>query len=200
MLLDRPRRWLSGAIADESLARRLQEGDLDALSVLFERYHPRIDRFLLRLVGCPEDAEDLAQDVFLRVYASIHSYAPDRPFRPWLYTVAKRIAWKRLSDRRGTAAVSLEELPESGELLEDDAAEDPAAVVDRAAEAEAIRQAVESLSAEQRLVFILFYYESLPYDQIAEICDCPVGTVKSRMHYAVHQLRRRLAYLREDPR
>ena len=127
------------------------------------------------------------------MYASISTYSPARPFRPWLYTIAKHLAWKRLRQRQRESWVSLDESPELGEILPDPS-EGPEAALDRLEVGAQVRQAVEGLPEEQRLVFLLHHYNGLPYEEIAAICECPVGTVKSRMHYALVTLRRRLSY------
>jgi RNA polymerase sigma-70 factor, ECF subfamily len=184
---------------DESLAQRLQNGDSTAFNTLFERYQIPLYRFFVRWTGRSEDSEDLVQETFLRVYASIRTYTPSRPFRPWLYAIARHLAWKRLKKQSAEPFVSLDDLPEAGDLLPD-ACPAPDELLSRLLDGEAIRHAVESLPEDQRMVFILYHYEGLPYEEIAQICDCPLGTVKSRMHYAVHALRRRLAHLREGVR
>jgi RNA polymerase sigma-70 factor (ECF subfamily) len=177
---------------DESLAERLQRGDSCALSALFDRHQEGLYRFLLRWSGSVEEAEDLVQETFVRVYASISTYSPSRPFRPWIYTIAKHLAWKRLRHRRSVACVSLDEAPELRELLPD-ASQGPEDVVYLRAEVALIRQAVQRLPEDQRVVFILHHYNGLSYEEIAEVCGCPIGTVKSRMHYALAYLRRRLS-------
>jgi RNA polymerase sigma-70 factor (ECF subfamily) len=139
----------------------------------------------------------LAQETFLRVYTSIHSYTSGRAFRPWIYTIARNLAWKRLRERRGQAWISMEDLPETGDLLPD-TRESPETLFYRTAHRDAIHKAVEGLPEEQSLVFLLYHYQSLSYEEIAEVCNCPIGTVKSRMHYALAHLRRRLAHLREE--
>lgn len=192
--------WSWDSWPDEKLAKFLQCGERGAFKVLFKRYQSPIYRFMLHLTGSVEESEDLVQEVFLRVYASIDTYSPGRPFRPWLYAVAKHLAWRRLKQRQRTAEwISLEDLPESGGSLPEEA-DTPEEHYEHQTQAEAIQRAMESLPEEQYLVFVLYHYQSLSYEEIAEIVDCPVGTVKSRMHYALVRLRQRLAYLREVQR
>jgi RNA polymerase sigma-70 factor (ECF subfamily) len=132
----------------------------------------------------------------MRVYASISTYSPARPFRPWLYTIAKHLAWKKLRQRERESWVSLDESPKLNEVIPDPS-ESPAAAWSRQEAGEKIRQAVEALPEEQKRVFILHHYHGLSYEEIAVRSGCPVGTVKSRMHYALAYLRRRLFYLNE---
>ena len=133
-------------------------------------------------------AVDLFMEAFFRAYVSLRSFDPRRGFRPWLYRIATNVGFDWL--RKQTRA-----LPPA-----DPAPEQPS-VLDAVAERELSRRVaaiVADLPDDQRTAFILRHYQGLSYAEIATVCGCPEGTVRSRMHYAVRVLRARLRFLLEE--
>ncbi|MCC7358028.1 MAG: sigma-70 family RNA polymerase sigma factor [Anaerolineales bacterium] len=174
--------------SDERLAQGVQAGSSDDLAVLVTRHHGPLLGFLYRLTGGDRLlAEDLAQEVFLRVLRGIGRYRPERPFKPWLYAVAVNAArdhYKRAETRRTEALPPDFDAPgEPSPLHALTAAETWAQVA----------AAVQALPAPQREVLLLRYTEDLSLAEIAAVLAIPVGTVKSRLSVALGRLRARLA-------
>lgn len=182
---------------DQVLVARIQRGDGAALDSLIERYHAPLCQFLERMLGDPETAQEVAQEAFLRMMRALPRYRPRARFSTWLYTIASNLARDELRRQRHRAdrVTELEEA-DRGEL-----AEPPLDVVDAALdriEREDVRRALRSLSEDHRAVVVLHYYEGFSYKEIADIRGCTVGTVGSRLHYAVRHLRRVLAAETEE--
>lgn len=158
-------------------------GDRDAAGALVRAHYADVFRFCARQVG-PDWAADAAQETFVTMSRSLSKFEGRSDFRTWLFGIARRhclaIARKR---RREPLAIE-------GWLHEQPAPGMPCPV-----EAEALRAALRSLSEEHREAVLLHEVEGLTYEQIAEVAGVPVGTVKSRLHYAFASLRRAL----EDP-
>lgn len=154
---------------------------------IVEEHQPRILRFVTRMGVDRAAAEDIAQETFLRLWRARDAYDECGKLEHYLLRIARRICLDTLRADRPAVAI-------------DDSAERPASerdathiAVQARVLSEAVRCAVQTLPEEQREVFILSHYESLPYREIALVLDCPVGTVASRKRLAVEALRRRLA-------
>jgi RNA polymerase sigma-70 factor (ECF subfamily) len=181
--------------ADGKLAVMLRDkGNIMAFEVLLRRYQAPIFGFIMRQVGDRQKAEDLFQETFLRVYHRIDTCRKPDSFKPWAFTIAANLC--RNETRR--QQVRQGEQPE--ERVNGFASSDPGP--DGAAEAgetrRRITEALEQLPAAQREVFILYHYTHLSYDEIAEVLETPVGTIKSRMNAALKALRQLLAELRQE--
>lgn len=174
--------------SDEQLAQGVQAGARDDLAALVTRHHSPLLGFLYRLTGGDRPlAEDLVQEVFLRVLRSIGQYHPARPFKPWLYAVAVNAArdhYKRAETRRTEALPPDYDAP--GEPS-------PLAAVTAAETWAQVAAAVRALPEPQREVLLLRYSEDLSLAEIAEVLAIPVGTVKSRLSVALGRLRAHLA-------
>ena len=188
--------------SDEELMMRVkEEGDERAFESLIQRHRKPILNFAYRFMGDREAAEDLSQDVFLRLWASASTYLPVAKFTTFLYTIAKNLCLNTLAKSRNAPAMqSLDVTSERGNISAKDEVADPAGspereVVNREI-ADRIAEAVGKLSPEHRLVFILTEYHGHSYEEVASIAQCPVGTIASRKNTAVRQLRQRLAALR----
>ena len=179
---------------DLELMRRFQAGDADAFTQLYERHLRGLLNFFFRLCWDASMAEDFAQEVLLRVYKSAKQWEPNAKFTTFLYRIARNF-WidhcRLLSTQKekvslnaqtaGDGEVSLiDRLPDDIKPPEDD--------LDRRELYGAIMKALEQLPEEQRMVFVLSAIEEMKYQEIAEVMDVPVGTIKSRMHTAVAKL------------
>jgi RNA polymerase sigma-70 factor (ECF subfamily) len=176
---------LAGHLADEP----------GTFEILVRRHADELFGFLLRFVGNAAAADDLVQETFLQVHLAAASFDLSRSFRPWLYTIAANKARDYLRGRGRKLEQSLDaggfddHGPTPGQLLEADV--EPAAEEADAAELrQAVRAAIARLPEHLRLILVLGYYQRLPYAEIAEILDIPVGTVKSRLHAAVSRFAR----------
>ncbi len=186
---------------DSALVEQVQAGDMAAFSRLVVKYQDRVLNTCWRLAGNLEDAQDLAQEAFLRALESIHSFRRQAGFYTWLFRIAVNLA---LSQRRRTSRrvqLSLHDgdgpthpRHQAARLAERMAGTEPAPPVRLSAREreQMIMDALAQLDDEHRAVVILRDIESCDYQQIAGILEIPVGTVKSRLHRARMILRDRL--------
>jgi RNA polymerase sigma-70 factor (ECF subfamily) len=165
------------------LVLRCQAGDVAAFEEIVARYGPRLNYYLLKLLGRPAAVEDAAQEVWLDVHRALPRLRQPEAFRAWLYRIARDRAARmlrvpqthvRLTDTENVAAVATED------------------VAFTADDADRIHRALDRLSTEHRDVLVLRFIEDLSYEEISEITGCTLGTVKSRIHYAKRLLRRQL--------
>jgi len=176
-------------ISDEHLLTRFISGDNNAFDELINRYYKQIFRFLVRFTGKQHLAEDLIQDVFIKVYRSANTFDTTRRFRPWLY----QIAANRARDAIRSAGRSEKQLTlvdsEERELTLDYLASDDSPSPDRELisqeTSEKVRDALMAIPEQLREILILAYYDKLPYKDISDALGIPLGTVKSRLHNAV---------------
>jgi RNA polymerase sigma-70 factor (ECF subfamily) len=177
----------SGAGDDVRLVHRMRQGDEDAFATLFARHHAAIHRYAFQMCG-PSAAEDVVQDVFLALLRQTDRYDPGRgALLTYLYGIARHHVLKRLS-------ASVVEL-----ALDDDGGEQaavPATALDdlsRAETVDQVRQAVQSLPPAYREVVVLCELHEMDYERAASILECPIGTVRSRLHRARGLLMTKLA-------
>ncbi|MBN2080965.1 sigma-70 family RNA polymerase sigma factor [bacterium] len=192
--LRKPRQRLDPS--DEVLIGRLAEGDQSAFNEIFDRYHRQIYNFIAKQVNDRESCEDLTQEVFMRVYKSASNFDTSKKFTSWLYKIALNEVkrhWKRTGARQ-TYSLNTPLSNEAGEAERADFIEDAREVPEDSTESELfsrnLRQLIDQLPDKQRTVVLLKVYQELTFEEIAEICECPLSTVLSRMRYAVDKLRR----------
>jgi RNA polymerase sigma-70 factor (ECF subfamily) len=180
--------------ADNQLMLRVRDGDDESFAVLLQRFRVPVWQFLHRMVHDQAVAEELAQEVFLRVYRSRATYEPSAKFTTWLYRIATHLALNHLRDskhdRLHVRADSAEEDRAPVQLVSPEAsAEQKMLAEDRSRR---IRQAIDSLPEKQRLAVILHKYQELDYKQIAELLESSESSVKSLLFRAYETLRARL--------
>jgi len=179
--------------ADAALVTRCLQGDPAAARELVERFQTDVLAVCRRLLAHLHDAEDVAQEVFLRVFRSLNRWDHARPLRPWVLGIAV--------NRCRTAIGKRGKGPELADYLHD--APDRTPPDDSAETAREIRAAVDALRGEYREVFVLFHEHGQPYEAIAEAVGRPVGTVKTWLHRArleiLDRLRARGLVPAEDP-
>ena len=181
-------------VSDEELAARLKAGDGSVVRPLLERYRKPLHGFLTRVAGDPHAADDLFQETFIRVLRGIGRYEDGRPFRPWLYKIALNQARNAFRKKKARARVSLDGLggDEGAEASVADVLSGldstPLENAERAEAAALVRDAVERLTGAGREALVLFYFEGLKYEEVAEVLAVPLGTVKSRIHNALARL------------
>ncbi|MEM9897769.1 MAG: RNA polymerase sigma factor [Pseudomonadota bacterium] len=166
-----------------ALVRRLSRGDKSALKELYERHIDQLTAFLRALGASRDEAEDIAHDAFVKAWHAAEQFAGRSSVKSWLYTIAKN----KLIDRRRRAK------PLSGEDAAFDLPDEGATPFDAAVHAEDRRRVahcVETLSDSHRLAIRLIYFDDLSIAEAAEIMECPVGTVKTRLHHAKQLLMR----------
>jgi RNA polymerase sigma-70 factor, ECF subfamily len=173
---------------DAELVARLQDGDLDTLGELYDRYRLTVYRTALAITRDPAAAEDILQDTFLRLHTYAGRVNPALPLAPWLYRITVNLSYSWTA-RRARWWAPLEDFLDR---LVGPPRQSPEPHAEQAEELRAIQAAIEALPLNQRVVVVLFYLNNLSLQEIADILECPVGTVKSRLHYARENLRRRL--------
>lgn len=177
---------------DDALMKQAAAGDTQAFGCLVTAYQRRLLRFAHRMLGDAEAAEDAVQEAFLRLWAGRLRYRPQGRLEHLLLRIVRNACLDQARSRRN------EEFAEDGAETSGFLADSLERQVEQRTLADAIRQAVQTLPEPQRAVFILSEYEGLSYAQIADVLDCPIGTVASRKHLAVAALRRRLETWTEE--
>lgn len=182
---------------DAELMIRVKDGDDTCFGLLLEKHRTSVIHFLFRMVQNRAVAEELAQEVFLRVYRSRGTYEPTAKFTTWLFRIATHLALNALRDGKGQRA----ETPLEGESNEAPARQLPDArpsVEQRLvyqARLEEVRQAVSGLPEKQRAAVLMHKYEEMEYSQIAKVLNCSESAVKSLLFRAYETLRARLAHM-----
>jgi RNA polymerase sigma factor (sigma-70 family) len=168
--------------SDSELMRQVRGGLTAALATLFERHHARVYGYCLRMTGNRSTAEDLVQDVFMKMLKYKATFKNDSDLVPWMFGIARNSCLAHLKRR---ANDRLPAQPADEEAATDSNDGEPAD--DR--QTELVRRALLRLPAEKREVLVLSRYEYKSYDEIARVLDCSVGAVKVRVHRAMKQLR-----------
>ncbi|GIX07010.1 MAG: sigma-24 [Candidatus Poribacteria bacterium] len=188
--------------SDEQLMMEVREGNLRAFDELVERHYERMVFFLSQMLGGDEEtARDLAQEAFLRVFRARERYEPRAPWLAWMRKIARNLVYDERRRRRHGVVCSLDEpqivvgngerLPLS-EALADEEAPDPGRLLAEAESLEEMRHAIAALSPKHTQVLEMRLYQEMNYQEIAEALGCSLGTVKSRIHYAVRELQQRI--------
>ena len=182
---------------DAELMLRVKDGDGESFGLLLEKYRASVTHFLYRMVQDQAVSEELAQEVFLRVYRSRETYEPTAKFTTWLFRIATHLALNWLRDQKN----------ERGQERLDEGMEDAPAreVADRSpsveqsmvhqVKVEEVRRAVAALPEKQRAAVLMHKYEELEYSQIAKVLSCSESAVKSLLFRAYETLRVRLAHM-----
>lgn len=172
------------ALTESLLVLRAQMGSREAYTRLVDRYDARLLFYLRRLLGHAADAEDVRQDVWLTVVRRLGALENPEAFRSWLYRIARNRGISLLRKRR--AEVPLEAAGPLQDIAAGSADESTGFGPEEAA---AVHAALDRLSPAHREIMTLRFLGGLGYDEIASVLDCPVGTVRSRIHYAKAALR-----------
>jgi RNA polymerase sigma-70 factor (ECF subfamily) len=179
------------AQSDERLVKLHVDGQPGAIDELIRRHRDELFGYLVRFTGSRALAEDVFQETFLQIHLSAATFDVDRRLKPWLYTIATNKARDARRWLRRRPSVSLD-TPVGGsddpvsmvDLMPSDG-EDPQGPLQGAEQSERVRAVVDRLGDTQREVLLLTYFQRMPYAQVADILNIPVGTVKSRLHGAV---------------
>jgi RNA polymerase sigma-70 factor (ECF subfamily) len=170
-----------GDVDDRDLVARALEGDESAFAELLERFRRPVFSLIYRMIGDREQAEDLAQESFVKAFNNLDTYNPSYRFSSWLFKIAS-------AEREEETRIVLES--------HDESPEQEMLALELGSE---IEEAIARLRPEYRTAVILRHIESRPYEEIAEIMDVPIGTVKTFLHRARAELREMLGHLREEP-
>lgn len=163
---------------DDIVIEKIKDGNPEAFGVLVRRYEDFIYTLIIGIVRYPEMAKDVSQEVFLRVYKSIRSFEQRSNFKTWLYRIAFNTALAFLAREKSMVARANAMEP---------------SMVDNSYRYRSDKMTLEKiigmLRPEYRAVIILHYYEDLKYEEISEVLECPVGTVKIRLYRAKYELK-----------
>jgi RNA polymerase sigma-70 factor (ECF subfamily) len=180
-----------GAIdPDLEFVRRCQRGDMAAFGELVRRHQQPVFNFCVRFLKNAEDAEDIAQETFVQAYRSIKRFRPKAKFSTWLFTIARNLSLNLIRDeKRGKRYMVSVDDEESGVNLSSDAARRPDREASFRETSDLVRNAVDRLSPDHKMMVVLRDLEGLSYEEVAEVLGCRVGTVKSRLSRARSHLK-----------
>jgi RNA polymerase sigma-70 factor (ECF subfamily) len=174
---------------DSSLVATFLAGQNAAFDELVERYQKRLLNFVYRTIGDRERAEDLVQEVFIRVHRHLHRFDQTKKFSTWIYTIASNLAKNELRNRSRNPLVFFQSIKKSWEpdhrpVQFEDPHQRPDDLFRRRHLRELVEWAVDQLPGHHREVFVLRELEGKSYEEISEITECNLGTVKSRLNRA----------------
>jgi RNA polymerase sigma-70 factor (ECF subfamily) len=184
-------------VAEQDLVSRAQRGDLPAYDELVRRYQERVYATVYHMTSNHEDANDLAQETFIKAFQALKSFKGGSSFYTWVYRIAVNKTINFLKQRKHRAQMSLDDLdfnvehdPDLVALISD---KTPRRDINLAELQEKLNAAMQKLSEPHRLVVTLHDIQNLPHEEIARIMDCNIGTVRSRLFYARQQLQAHLS-------
>jgi len=170
---------------DRPFILAVQDGDKAAFGELVQKYQKRLMRFVIMMLGRRDPADDVVQEAFVKAYLAIGSFQPDKPFYPWLSTIARNLAINRINkEDREKPASEYEEIIES----QTDGSSNQLDEIMKKENDKRLMQAVGSLAPQFREVFLLRMVENLSYDAIATKLNISTGTVDSRLYRAREKL------------
>lgn len=191
---------MSEADADALLVERVRRGDARAFEMLVVKYRRRVERLVARILRDPDLVPDVTQETFVRAWRGLANFRGESAFYTWLYRIAVNTARKSLADSRRDPVVTDsalrandddgDETSRAADALSD--VETPEAVLASREIARAVNAAVQDLSEDLRQAVTLREIEGLSYEEIAQVMDCPIGTVRSRIYRAREAIAQRL--------
>jgi RNA polymerase sigma-70 factor (ECF subfamily) len=178
---------------DIALMARTKRGDMDAFAVLVERHQHSVVGTVAKMLGNANDAEDVAQQVFVRVWKSAGRYEPTAKFTTWLMTITRNLVFNEMRRLQRSRMVSMETREEDPPMqFPDESARAPGEVLLEAEMEQAVDDAIASLPEMQRMALVLRRYEEMPYEEIAKVLETSVAATKSIIFRARNELRERL--------
>jgi RNA polymerase sigma-70 factor (ECF subfamily) len=186
--------------SDLALVKRVQQGDIRAFDLLVIKYQRRVERLIGRFVRDTDLVQDLAQEAFIRAYRALPQFRGESAFYTWLYRIAVNTAKKQLMVLGRDPVITESALAERREQEDETSApqleqrddETPEAVLAGKEVARVVNEAVQALSQDLRQALVLREIEGLSYEEIAQVMNCPVGTVRSRIFRAREAIAQRL--------
>jgi RNA polymerase sigma-70 factor (ECF subfamily) len=183
---------------DQQLVERTLSGNQAAFNLLVLRYQHKVAGLISRFVKDPYEVEDVTQEAFIKAYRALQLFRGDSAFYTWLYRIAVNSAKNHLVSR-GRRPPSTDFDLDDAELVEDTSAlrdiDSPEALLQKADLEELINQAIDELPEDLRTAFTLREFSGLSYEDITEIMDCPVGTVRSRIFRAREAIDKKIRHL-----
>lgn len=184
---------MTNKVSDRELVLHLQDGSLEALGTLYDRHRRLVYRTALAITSDTDSAADLLQDVFLRLHRFAKNIDPSRPLEPWLYRMTTNLAYDWVKRRKRWPRP----LDDLAEWLVGTGKNPPYETVERNDEWRQVQKAIADLPLTQRIVVALYYLNDLSLQEIADVLDVPVGTVKSRLYYGRLALKKNLGLDKE---
>ncbi len=179
---------------EAELIRQAQAGDMTAFAELVEKYQAFVYNLAIRTLNHPQEAEDLTQEAFVRVWRALPHFRQQAKFQTWLYRIVTNLCYNRLPHlRRELTALGQEMLDD----IPDETFTDPAHQVATKEQQMFLHQQIDQLPESYRLLISLRYHSGLSYNEIAEVLGVPLGTVKTGIFRARAQLRQALRYFEE---
>jgi len=178
-------------LGDEIIATRIQQGNTDALGILIDRYETKLKRYGMRFLAYDDDIEDAVQEIFIKAYKNIQSFDANRKFSSWIYRIAHNefINHIRLHARDPLPFLDFEVDTLIPHPFSDDT---PESDLEKKETKELMDKALKKLSPKYREILLLFYYEELSYEEIADILRIPKTTVGVRLNRAKKELKKHL--------
>jgi RNA polymerase sigma-70 factor (ECF subfamily) len=177
---------------DTELMLRVKRGDDQAFRQIVETYRKLILDLCFRYVGNQEDAEEVAQDVFIRLYKAAYRYQPRAKLSTLLYRIAVNLSLNRIRDRKAKRWVSWEHHRREEEKSLSSETSQPDTLLENKERQQIIRGVIDSLPTNQRTAVILKRYHDLSYEEIADVMRCSVSAVEARLHRAKQNLKKQL--------
>lgn len=172
---------------DKDLVARFQAGDQGAFDLLMLKYQTRIAKLVFRLVRDPDEVQDVVQETFIKTYRALPRFRGDSEFFTWIYRIALNTAKNHLITRSRRPPASDIDVGDAEQMIPDARLKDeatPERILQRDEIQQAILDAMDQLPEHLRTAITLREYDGLSYEQIGEVMDCPVGTVRSRIFRA----------------
>jgi RNA polymerase sigma-70 factor (ECF subfamily) len=169
---------------DEHLMLKVKKGDVKAFETLVERYQKSLYNFALRMLGSEEDASDMTQEIFLRVYKSAPNYEVKAKFATWIFRIAKNLCLNFIRDKKNTPLPSNFDNETEFEIPDSNITNNPLRTVEAKEMSRRVAQAVHKLPESLKITVILCKYHEMPYEEAAEIMGCTVNALKIRIHRA----------------
>lgn len=186
-------------VTDETLIAQFQKGNVQAFDVLVRRYKDQLLNYVFRFVGNRVDAEDIVQETFLRVYKNKHYYKEIAKFSTWVYTIAGNLAKTELRRRKRRKIFSVSNfVNEERDFDIPDTAHNPEKEVDSSMKDDVIQRTIEKLPPKFKEVILLRDVQGFAYEEISQILNIPLGTVKSRVNRGRLKLQEDLKFLLDN--
>ncbi len=181
--------------ADQALVERVQQGDKAAFDLLVRKYQQKVLNVIMRYVRDPDEAQDVAQEAFIKAYRALPRFRGDSAFYTWLYRIAINTAKNMLVSRGrrppgSDVEVEVAEQLDSGARLKDRAT--PESYIHEEEVMRTVKQAMDELPEDLRTAIMLRELEGMSYEEIAEAMSCPIGTVRSRIFRAREAIDKKL--------
>lgn len=188
-------------LEERALIQQCKQGILSAFDKLVEKYEKRVFNFAYRMAGNYDDANDVAQEAFIRVFNAIGSFRGDANFSTWLYRIVTNVYLderKRAKSHMHTPLDDYIELEENAVARQvEDTGPGPEELAEQKERHDLLQAAIQTLPDYQRVMVLLYHVEARSYEEIAEIMNLPIGTVKSRLNRARLALKEKLQPIRE---